>query len=157
MDEQADGAHELGLDETLRRIEVSWGRWLESFAGIAGDRLSEPGACGGWSIKDLIGHVAYWDADALADIERIITGGSWQPQDVEARNAAAAAANAGRGLTDLQTEMDRTHQAVIGALRGLAPNDPRTRQICREIAEDTWQHYDEHTAHVRAWRTREGI
>ena len=157
MDEQAEGAPELGIDETLRRIAASWGRWLESFAGIADDRLSEPGACDGWSVKDLIGHVAYWDADALADIERIMTGGSWQPQDVDARNAAAATANANRGLNELRTEMVRLHDAVVVALRGLAPDDPRTRQICREIAEDTWQHYDEHTAHVRAWRARVAV
>ena len=157
MDEQTTATPETGTDETLRRIDASWAGWLAALRGIPDDRLLEPGVCDGWSGKDLIGHVAYWDNDALADIERIMTGAEWQPQDVDARNAAAAAANAGRSLEDLRTEMGRTHEAVVVALRGLRPDDARALQICREIAEDTWQHYDEHAAQVRAWRARKGI
>lgn len=157
MSEQTNDTPDLGLDETRRRIDERWSGWLAALDGIPAARLDEPGACDGWSVKDLIGHVAYWDADALADIARITAGAQWQPQDVDARNAAAAAANADRSGEDLRTEMERTHQTLLDALRGLAPEDPRTRQICREIAEDTWRHYDEHEAHVGAWRAREGI
>ena len=157
MDQETTATPETGIDETLRRIDASWAGWLAALRGIPDDRLLEPGVCDGWSGKDLIGHVAYWDNDALADIERIMTGAEWQPQDVDARNAAAAAANAGRSLEDLRTEMGRTHEAVVVALRGLAPDEARALRICREIAEDTWQHYDEHAAQVRVWRSREGI
>ena len=81
---------------SLRRSSAAWRRCAGSTrAGSAG-----------WSVKDLIGNVARWDADALDD---------------------------------------------------LGPDDPRTRQICREIAEDTWQHDDEHPSDIRAWRIREGI
>ena len=157
MSEQTDDAPDIGLDETRRRIDERWNGWLTALDGVPADRLSEPGACEDWSVKDLIGHVAYWDADALADIARITTGGQRQPQDVDARNESAAAANADRSVEDLRSAMERTHQAVLDALRGLAPGDPRIRQICREIAEDTWQHYAEHIAQVRAWRAREGF
>lgn len=156
MDEQTNDAPDIGLAATWHRIDASWRSWLAALDAIPTARLSEPGVCDAWSAKDLTGHVAYWDADALDDIARIASGGERQPQDVDTRNAADAAANADRSVTDLRAEMERTHDLLLAALRGLAPDDPRTRQICREIAEDTWQHYQEHEAHVRAWRAREG-
>ncbi len=157
MAEQTNGASDLTFDESLRRIAASWDGWVAALKGIPEDRMTEPGVCGAWSVKDLIGHVASWDADALADVERIMTGAPEQPQDVQARNEASAAANATRSLEDLRTELARNHEAVVVALRGLAADDPRTLAICRAIAEDTWEHYDDHAAQVRAWRAREGI
>ena len=157
MDERHEKAVVASVEEARRKVDASWDHWLAALWGIPEERLTEPGVCGAWSVKDLIGHVAYWDDDALADVERIMTGVGQASGTADERNAAAAAANAARSLDDLRAEMMRTHEAVVGVLRGLAPDDPRALRVCREIAEDTWEHYDDHAAEVRAWRQRVGL
>jgi hypothetical protein len=157
MDEQHAQAAAVSVEEAWRKVDVSWADWLAAFDGVPEERLAEPGVSGDWSVKDLIGHVAYWDDDALADVERIMMGRGQAAGTVDERNAAAAAANAGRSLDDLRAEMTLTHETLVGVLRGLDPDDPRALRICREIAEDTWEHYDDHAAEVRAWRQRGGL
>jgi len=147
----------LSVEETRQKIEAGWGAWLETLRGIPDDRLTEPGACGAWSVKDLIGHVAFWDADAIQDVGAHLGGIPRAEEDVDALNAHVAAANAARGVEELRAEMEWTHAAAVALLAALAPDDPRARAACREIAVDTWEHYDEHAAQVRAWRQRAGL
>ena len=147
----------LSVEVARRRIEASWDAWLGTVRGIPEERLAEPGACGGWAIKDLIGHVAFWDADAIQDIGAYLGGMARPKEDVDALNARSAAAHAARGAEEVRAEMERTHAAVVALLTALAPDDPRALAACREIAVDTWEHYDEHAAQVRAWRQRVGL
>jgi uncharacterized protein (TIGR03083 family) len=157
MGEQQAQAEVASVEEARRRVDASWDGWLAALDGVPEERLTEPGVCGDWSVKDLIGHVAYWDDDALADVERIMKGRGLVAGTADERNATAAAANAARSLDELRAEMAQTHETVVGVLRGLDPDDPRTLRICREVAEDTWEHYDDHAAEVRSWRQRVGL
>ena len=74
MGEQIERQEVASVEEARRRVDASWDGWLAALDGVPAERLIEPGVCGDWSVKDLIGHVAYWDDDALADVERIMKG-----------------------------------------------------------------------------------
>ncbi len=66
-----------GEDEitvALERIEASWRELTEALAGIPEERLTEPGVAGEWSVKDLMGHIAFWDEQALLAAERHLAG-----------------------------------------------------------------------------------
>ena len=58
----------------LERIDEAWRQLFAALDDIPEDRLSDPGVIGEWSLKDLFGHLAFWDEHAVAEIERALAG-----------------------------------------------------------------------------------
>jgi hypothetical protein len=141
-------------DAILAGYRASWGGWLATLAEVPPERMAEAGARGDWSVKDLIGHVALWDARIAGQIGQILANEPRESFDGQALNEASAAANAARSLDDLMAEMRRSHEALTAALGGLATDDLDQLKLCRRAAEVAATHYKEHGAAVRAWLTR---
>jgi uncharacterized damage-inducible protein DinB len=138
------------MSEIIQRVEASWHDLQHALAGIPDERMEEPGVTGEWSVKDVLAHIAYWE-DALT---RRITGSDANPDaglDVDAINAREQAARAGWSLAQTRAELAASHGRVLAALATVPEIDPD------EVNDDTWDHYDDHAAAVRAWRARHGI
>src|SRR5215211_2477033 len=58
----------------LLRIEEAWRQLFAVLDDIPEERLSDPGVIGEWSLKDLFGHLAFWDDHATEEIERALAG-----------------------------------------------------------------------------------
>lgn len=142
---------------TAEQIERSWQGLLSALDGVPAERLGEPGAVGAWSVKDVMGHVAFWDEQAVAAGERLLRGEPAVEVDWQEVNEREAAAAAGRSAAEQRATMERAHGAVRGLLRGTPPADPRFLGLCGCLRGDTFEHYDEHAADVRAWRERVGV
>ena len=150
-------------DAILAGYRVSWAAWLATLDEVPhrpeGTRRSrrreEAGGCGEWSVKDLVGHVALWDARIAEQIRQVLANEARQPIDGQTLNEASAAANADRPLEDLLEEMRHSHEALTAALVGLAADDPDQLKLCRRAAEVAAAHYKEHGAAIRSWRARE--
>jgi len=144
------------LRATLAQIETSWNNLQQALADIPEDRLTQPGAVGeDWSVKDLIGHIAFWDEQAVIVAERRIAGEPDRQVDWQAINEREAAARAGRSLADVQAEMRQAHERVLETVRRSAQLAPDLALgVCGCLAGDTWEHYEDHAADVRAWRDR---
>ena len=157
----AEPGPRAGTDEiavALERLERSWRNLTEALDGIPEERLAEPGAVGAWSVKDVMGHLAFWDEQALLAAERHLAG---QPPvvvpDVQAMNEREAAARAGRTVAEQRAEMERAHGLIVALLETRPPLDPSAAGLCGCLEESTYQHYDEHAGQIRAWRERVGI
>lgn len=141
--------------EMLLRIAAAWRDWLLAIEGLPEDRVDEPSACGHWSVKDLVPHMALWDLQAIEKVDRHLAGLPARETDFQRMNDDWA--RMGRpGIYGLQLiEMHDVHRRLTHAVRDLADHesgiDPET------IAVDTWDHYPEHTAQVRAWRATAGL
>lgn len=142
-------------DAILAGYRVGWAAWLATLDEVPPERREEAGACGEWSVKDLIGHVALWDARIAEQIRQILANETREAFDGQALNEASAAANAARPLDELLEEMRHSHEALTAALVGLAADDPDQLKLCRRAAEVAAKHYKEHGAEVRAWQARE--
>ena len=142
-------------DAILAGYRVGWAVWLATLDDVPSERRAEAGACGEWSVKDLVGHVALWDASIAEQIRQILANETREQVDGQALNEASAAANAARSLDDLLEEMRHSHEALTAALVGLAADDPDQLKLCRRAAEVAATHYKEHGAQVRAWQARE--
>jgi len=142
----------------LERLERSWRGLTEALEGIPEERLGEPGAVGRWSVKDVMGHVAFWDEQALLAAERHLAG---QPPvrvpDWEGMNERQAVARADRSAAEQRAEMGRAHELIVALLESRPPLDPAAVGLCGCLEEDTYQHYDEHARDIRAWRERVGV
>ncbi len=150
------GEQEIVAD-TLAKIETSWNGLMEALDGIPDDRLSEPGAIGTWSIKDVMGHIAYWDDQAVINAARFSGGAPADAEvDVEAANAREAAAAADRSVDEQRTAMQRAHESVVATLETAPPGGNRVG-LCGCLEEDTFEHYDEHADDIRLWRQQIGL
>ncbi len=54
---------------------MAWTAFGESYAALDDAQLLIPGVTGAWSVRDLIAHVAWWDAEAITHLPLILAGG----------------------------------------------------------------------------------
>ena len=115
------------LDEEIVRAEPAWGRLLSGVGRVPIDRTEEPGVTGDWSLKTLLGHIAFWDQFEIEHIANRHELGEidWQPI-----NAAHERAVEGRTYADVLAEMKETHErlmAHVGTLAKTAADRTRCR------------------------------
>ena len=126
-------------------IDDSWARFIEVLDGVPEERLEEAGACGEWSIKDLMAHMAYWDDRAVIVADALGVGQQAEPVDWQEVNDREAALRATWTLNASRREMDAAHTRMLEALE-------RHPNLDADFwAGDTFEHYDEHAADIRAW------
>lgn len=133
----------------LTQLDEAWTRWLNVLDRLDPARRDEKVLDDNWSVKDLVAHVFFWDAEVLTDIQR------WQSDllpvtnDWQAMNDQNQAAHRDRSYDLLRVEMHLIHQTVRDAI-GALPDDVPAKVI-EGIAVDTWDHYDDHTKQIEAW------
>lgn len=62
----------------LNRLQLERKKLIETLAGLSGDETSHPGVVGVWSVKDVLAHLAHWEAGMLNWIKAARQG---QPVD----------------------------------------------------------------------------
>lgn len=140
--------------DLLQRIDHSWGALLTSLDDLTEDQMLEPNAIGDWSLKALLGHIAFWDDLGRENAALALSGQAREFDDFEEMNQADHAARQGRTLAEERAAMHQAHAALLADLEERAELDAAA--INAAIAGSTYEHYDEHLADVRAWRERNG-
>lgn len=143
------------VNELLERIDAGWRALMQALDDVPDDRLEAPGVCGDWSIANLMGHLAFWDERAVAEIERTLAGLPEEEVDFQPLNEADHAARLGRTLAEERSAMHQAHAAVVARLEEVAGIDAAA--LDEAISPDTYDHYAEHVVDIRDWRRREGI
>jgi DinB superfamily len=141
----------------LNRLEAAWTALTDSYAGLPEARLIEPGVVDDWSVKDILAHVTTWEQEALKHLPLIIAGGTpprYAAQGgIDAFNARATEDGRRMSLAEVLRRRDETHALLVEFIRGQPAGTfgGRTRAR-RRLRLDTYGHYPEHTAAIRAWR-----
>jgi hypothetical protein len=150
---------ETQAQRLLERLDAAWTTLTDSYAGVSDSLLMESGVVDDWSVKDVLAHVTAWEEEALKHLPLIIAGGippRYAAQGgIDAFNARKTQEGRRRSLAEILRRRDQTHARLVefvrsqpdGALGG------RTRAR-RRLRLDTYAHYPEHTAAIRAWRER---
>lgn len=154
--DQADGAMDLASPEAragLAALDASWNALLAVLDGIPETSADLPGVCGAWSIRTLLGHIAFWDRFSLNRARNALAGNA--PMDVAADplNEEDERAHAGHTLAENRATMREAHAEVVAFIASVDPASPRFTEMLRHMSVDTIQHYDEHASQIRAWRT----
>ena len=137
-------------DELIADIERSWDAWNAALDGIPAERAREPGVCGYFSVKDLIGHVAFWDEQDLIRAHKLARGEEVQPNDWATMNDQDYEAHTDDTLEAQTTRMVDAHARLSADLRSFDDIDGLR-------LEETWSHYDDHRNDVLAWRAEQGV
>ncbi|MDQ2786627.1 MAG: ClbS/DfsB family four-helix bundle protein, partial [Chloroflexota bacterium] len=153
--------------DLLYRIADGYVAWATTIDAAPPREMTLPHLHGGWSIKDEVAHVTFWEARVLAILHAALAGdeppyrSSVSEHVVEAMNADVFVASQQRGLDDVLADMDRTHAAFVRAVEEL-PDDAifdakrfpwaGGEPLLLAIVGDTYEHYPEHTRNIQRWR-----
>ena len=139
----------------LERIEEAWRELFAALDDIPEDRLSEPGVIGDWSLKDLFGHLAFWDEHAVAEIERALAGLPREDNAWQEMNETDHAVRQDHTLPEQRSAMHQAHAALVERLEAVAGIE--AAPIDEAIRPDTYEHYLDHIKDIRSWRQRAGV
>jgi hypothetical protein len=141
----------------LKRLTTAWDELGASYAGLSEAELTEPGVMGVWSVKDILGHVATWEEEALKHLPTILAGGR-PPRyvalgGIDAFNAQMQEQQHGLRLSDALQQLDNTHRRLIRFIQNVPEAElaPESR-FRRRLRLDTYGHYPKHAAAIRDWR-----
>lgn len=151
------------MDRTalLKRLNMAWTAFKESYADVPAAWLTEPGVAGEWSVKDLLAHVTWWEEEALMHLPLIIAGG--QPPrysvaygGIDAFNARMWEERRNLPLTNVLTHLDETHRRLVAFLQNVPEEQfRRETRFRRRLRLDTYSHYPIHTKQIRDWREQQ--
>ena len=140
----------------VEKIALSWASFLDSFSGVPIPAMEHPGVTGVWSLKQVVGHVAFWDAWEAVDLSNKVEGKSITEVDWQAENDRHGPKIATQPLEEVIDGLHRDREAIVTQLRSLDPSDLRTQDLADTVLASTTSHYDQHAAEIRTWRERTG-
>lgn len=164
-------AETMSKSELLAPLNARRAEWEALLAEVPEGRMTEPGAAGTWSVKDVLAHVAVyerWTADQLNAMMRGETEMYVAPDtppgantdDTDLRNAAYYAAWRDRSLADVRRESHEAFELLRTAIER-APEDllNETQRyawlgdspVWQMLPGNSYEHYQDHIPSIRAW------
>lgn len=120
---------------------------------------------GGWSVKDLIAHIS-WYENEMVDLIRTKTlrGSELWLLPTDERNQSIYAMNRSRSLEEVLRESHQIFARLEGLIESLEEADlvdasryadmPPDWPPLEVLAENTYEHYDDHISDIRNWLDR---
>jgi uncharacterized protein (TIGR03083 family) len=147
----------------MNQIAATWEDFHASFAGLSDEQMQEPGVAGDWSVRDVLAHVAVWDGESMNDLPDIAAGRRGHPgddeEDTDTFNARKTDELRGMPLDAVRDLLAGSHRQLLDYLQGLGRDDivPTSVEAFRaRLGSDTWDHYPQHAASIRAFREARG-
>ena len=105
----------------------------------------------GWTLKEMVGHLAYWEETVPPFIESLRTGVARESVGtVDEQNAKTAAAVKGLSTDQVLTRWQDAHARMTEIVRSLNDDELADPRVIEKIAGDTFDHYPDHFADLGA-------
>ena len=134
--------------QLLDREASSWEALMGAVARVPEARRTELGVVPGWSVADLVWHCGYWVDDAARRIE-LIAAGTPEPEEPEAvwqkTNDEVAEQSKAMSWDEVVTRSEAARERIRTVLSSLLEIGPAAES---EFTDETFGHYDEHTAEI---------
>lgn len=139
----------MNTEELLQREDQAWTAFVDAFATVPDDRRDEEGVVPGWSTKDLVWHCGYW-AGYVGEVLERIARGEPTPEDMDwdAFNDTVIEDGRGMGWDEIIVQSERNRERARAALQALSTV---TAEAVEEFTGETFEHYEEHAAEIRAF------
>ncbi len=147
--------------EMHRELEHAWADLSDLLESVAEDDREKSGVVDSWTLKDLLGHLAFWSgraaetlrcvcADRLQDIP-VGEGDNWTDE----WNEREYNVRKDRSFMEVRTEFLRNYKEANTCLDE-TPEEKinlmlRGEEVAVYFAGDTYGHYREHTEQIREW------
>ena len=152
--------NEMTKAQVLGNIRTARATWEAALTSLNDDQITQPGA-GGWSIKDIIAHLTWHEREMIGVVQaHALVGSEMWGWPLDERNHAIYLANRDRSLPEVRQEAGQVYALLLQSLETLSDEDlndpagfpgmPEDWQPWKLIAENTWEHYQDHLADVQA-------
>ena len=136
-------------------------------AGLSPGQMTAAGVMGEWSVKDLLGHMAMWEARLvmlLYTLERGVEPKLPRGQAQVAKiNAESFAEQRERPLERVLSDFHAVHAQLLKRLEAVKERDLADAKrykwlegdtLEKLVAANTFEHYAEHRPMIEMWRNR---
>jgi hypothetical protein len=142
----------MNTEELLQREDQAWMAFVDAFALVPDDRRADEGVVPGWSTHDLVWHCGYWAGYVGEVLERIARGEPTpEDQDWDAFNAKVIEDGRGMAWDEIIVQSEHNRERARAALQALSTV---TDEALEEFTGETFEHYEEHAAEIRAFAGR---
>ncbi|NWG17203.1 MAG: ClbS/DfsB family four-helix bundle protein [Chloroflexi bacterium] len=146
----------------LARLQAERQTWEDVLALIDEGYMGEQGVSGSWSVKDIIGHVAWYEEQMAAILEnRALDVSDLWFRSLEERNTAIVEQNRQRPLHEVREDARRAFERLMAAIEALSEEDltdaarfpdmPLDWVPWRAIAANSYAHYHQHLPEICHW------
>lgn len=154
------------VQQLTKTIQNAWTAWEEIIKQIDMEKYSIPGAASIWSLKDIIAHITWFEKEMVGLINaHALVGSELWNLPTDERNAAIYEEVRDQPLEQVLAESAQVHQQLLDALPSLSdedltdpsgfPNMPPDWQPWMLIAQNTYEHYEDHIQDVQRWLAEE--
>ena len=144
--------------DLLRHYHGSREQLLAAIDGLSEEQMTER-SIDGWSVKDHLAHLAFWDDLRAAEVVRISTGreSAWRltPEQDEELNSIGYATRSELPLEQVEWELATSRQRLLDAIAASAPEGLDASRY-GEAGLRT-NHENEHAGWIKRWRDEKGI
>ena len=126
---------------------------MESVESLPGEKRELSGGCGHWSPRELVAHIAAWDAEVLRQFELFDSGFTGEIEhDIEAFNEQSVSSRATLGWHAVVAELRAVHRAYPSALARVTPSRRASNSQYEEWLRVLIEHYEHHTPQLQRWQ-----
>ncbi|MFQ5943976.1 MAG: ClbS/DfsB family four-helix bundle protein [Anaerolineales bacterium] len=155
----------------VREFQHAWRRdraeWDRVLAAVGEERMLEPGLPGGWSVKDAVAHVNWYEREMIQVLEqRALVGSDLWNYPADERNIPIYEEGKDLPLDDVLAESNRLFERLWELVSELADEDlneasrfdqmPEDWEPWQVIASNTYEHYQQHIPDIREWLAEQG-
>ncbi len=152
---------EMDKATLIRNIEESRLEMEELLTQLSETQLTTPGVAGGWSVKELLSHISYWERDTIDVLQAAARGETpylTGEEQNDARNAEAVARNGDRSMAEVMAQYYHTVDTLIETIRAFPDADlfepdrfpwRNGRPLWRLVAGESYNHEREHREQIQ--------
>ena len=159
-------AEQIDKARILNEMRINYAALEEILAPLDKTQCTTEGVIPGWSIKDMLAHIASWHhrlltwLDAATRNEEPAISGINSVEEMDALNAQFYQENKSRPLDEVLTDFRTTHQQITDRIQAMHEEDlisphrfpwSNGEPLWHLVAGDTYEHYQEHTAQIQEW------
>lgn len=137
--------------QVLERIRAERSAFDALLAGVSDERLAQPSVSGGWSIKDILAHVVWWELRMLEKLHRQVTPFEQPGEDhvaaVQRVNQAVYEEHRDQPSTAIKAAFSASLMRLMEGLQGYTESYVLAHE--EDIAMDSYDHYPEHVEAIR--------
>jgi hypothetical protein len=154
----------MDKDRLLQAMVEGRVRWEEALASVPEERMLEPAFEGGWSMKDVIAHIAEWANVAATRLEYGLgqrsTPADFEGMEIDARNARFFERNRDVPLNEVQKQEAANWERLLAMAKSLSQEQLDDPSLPKGgpghppwdmIAGNAHEHFDEHIEQIHAW------